>query len=62
MNPESVKLPLLRDDFLISRSHISICSLEIRRPDAKLTNFTESGDLVSFVLFSFDSPMFLKLQ
>ncbi len=38
--PESVKLVLLRHDFLILRSRISIRSLIIRRPDAKLPNFT----------------------
>ena len=44
--PESVKLPLLRDDFLISRSHTSVCSLENRRPDAKFSDFTESGFII----------------
>ena len=40
---ESVKWVLLRHNFLILRSRISIRSLIIRRSDAKLLHFTDSG-------------------
>ena len=44
LNPESVKWHLLSHNFVISRSHRLLCSLESPHSDSKSTNFTELGE------------------